>query len=582
MKSSRFTSEHIVYLALFFLALGFRLIGLGSIPLSDHEAAFALPALQASKGLGASFLSQPGYISLTSLLFFLFGSSDWLARLIPALAGSLMVYVPFLFRSKLGRRSGIALAVLLAIDPGLLAFSHTADGTTLTLAFSLLAAGLLFNGQMVAAGICAGLALLGGPLLWPGLIVGGLAYWLSRGAFHTEQPGLETPADEVDRGTFLQRTFGGARTRFWLSLGITTLMISTQFLLVPGGLNAVANGLVDYLRSWGDGFRAPTLQSLLLFFAYEPVFLLPALFRGITAWFSRDELDKFLIRWMALAILLSLINPGQTFSSSAWVLIPMLALAARQIAAVIPERIQFKAASGVLGFIVFSVVIFMIMTIVSLASGQVSPENLTKMLIALAATPVILILSTYLIGTGWTWEASLPGIKTAIFVLLGISVLGAGWHAAGLGRQPEREMWRAGQTVISNDLLKTTVGDISEYNTGRRDDIDVRLIGIQSPALDWALRTFENTAHINAVTADENSSILLTPADEVPALGDKYRGQKIVWASRPAWDLFSLEEWPTWLIFRQGPMDDSQLMIWVRADLFPGSQGSQKAASPTK
>ncbi|MHC1784482.1 MAG: hypothetical protein AB9891_17300 [Anaerolineaceae bacterium] len=571
MKTIKFSNENLSALIIFLAALGFRLIDLGRVPLSDHEARLALTALSLAKGTGASMLSQPGYISLTSLLFFLFGSSDFLARLIPVVSGSLLALSTIFYRKQLGTRTSLVLAVLFAIDPGLLALSRTADGTTMVLVLTLMAAGMLFNGRMILGGVCAGLALLGGPLLWPGAITGGLAVWLSRGAFTGDGQVVSTDQEQDENKSYFQKLFSGNWTGFWLALGLTAGIVATQFILHPQGLNAIANGLVDYFKSWSSGFTAPTIQSLLLFFLYEPFFLLLAFFRGIKAWFTGNEFDKFLMCWMLLAILVSFINPGQVFSSAAWVLIPMLALSARQIDGIFAKKLDLTPQAGAQAFVTFALTIFIVFTLVGLSNGLSSPEDTRLQIIAVAGSFAILALTTYLLGSGWGWGNTAAGIRIAVFGLLALSVFSAGWHAAGLGRQPDREMWRIGRTVISGDLLKTTLGDISEYNTGRRDTLDVTVAGMESAALDWELRDFKKVTFITYVVSDEKASILLTPAEKLPPLGERYRGQKIVWTSQPAWEIMNPEEWPAWLFFRKATLDTSSIIIWVRSDLFPGS-----------
>ena len=118
MKSLR--RENILYLLAFGLALALRLYHLGALPLSDGEASWALQALGAAQGARPVLGSQTAYILPTSLLFFLLGAgTNFLARLFPALAGSLLVFAPRLFRERLKPRPSLILAFFLALDPSL-------------------------------------------------------------------------------------------------------------------------------------------------------------------------------------------------------------------------------------------------------------------------------------------------------------------------------------------------------------------------------------------------------------------------------------------------------------------------------
>ena len=170
------------------LALVVRLLRLGEMPLSDSEAVWALQAFDLSRGLPLDFGPQPGYINLTARVFFVLQASNFAARLIPALAGSLLVLAPVLFRDRLGDKAAILLAFLLAFEPGLLALSRQAGSPILAISLVMLAWGAWRNQFARLAGFLAGLALLSGSALWAGLLGLGLALALLRlvvpGDFH--------------------------------------------------------------------------------------------------------------------------------------------------------------------------------------------------------------------------------------------------------------------------------------------------------------------------------------------------------------------------------------------------------------
>jgi hypothetical protein len=135
---------------------------------------------------------QPGYFLPTSLIFFIFGSSDFTARIIPALAGSLLVLVPFILRDRLPGKSAVILAFFLAVEPGLLAMSRTAGSPILAVSFTLLALSLWLTRHPRWAGFFGALALLSGPSLWPGLIALGIA-WAVAGRFKKQADDPASP-----------------------------------------------------------------------------------------------------------------------------------------------------------------------------------------------------------------------------------------------------------------------------------------------------------------------------------------------------------------------------------------------------
>jgi len=172
--------ETTLYALALLLALGLRFARLGELPLSDSEARLALDALDIVKGGSPALSSHVAYTNLTAILFFVFGGFNFLARFVPALAGTALVFVPFLFRDWLKPRAAILLAFFFAIDPAFVSLSRQAGSPILAVTFSLLAAGFWIRRQPRGAGIFLALALLSGPSLWAGLLGLLLAWMLSQ------------------------------------------------------------------------------------------------------------------------------------------------------------------------------------------------------------------------------------------------------------------------------------------------------------------------------------------------------------------------------------------------------------------
>lgn len=192
------TIERLFY-AVIVLTAGFmRFFALGAQPLNSDEAATSWIAWTAAMGfesrIGYSMMieslppTSPLLYSLQGLLFWIAGGSDALARFWPAMAGMALALLPWFVRHHLGRYTAIILALLLAIDPWLVAYSRVADGTSLSLFLGLL---VIFGlslcayaerqqqertierkvGWQRAIWLGAGLLLISGPQAWSFLLV---------------------------------------------------------------------------------------------------------------------------------------------------------------------------------------------------------------------------------------------------------------------------------------------------------------------------------------------------------------------------------------------------------------------------
>src|SRR4030095_8372496 len=110
MNSSRLKYEGWLYGLAFLIALGFRLIQLGASPLTDSEATLALQDLHIAQGKAPLLRTKPGYIIFTSILFSIIESTNFMARFVPALVGSTLVFVPYFFREKINTRPALILS----------------------------------------------------------------------------------------------------------------------------------------------------------------------------------------------------------------------------------------------------------------------------------------------------------------------------------------------------------------------------------------------------------------------------------------------------------------------------------------
>ena len=79
----------------------------------------------------------PFQMEATAGLFFLFGDNDYTARLLYAIAGTALVLLPLLFRSRLGNWGALFTSTMLALSPAMLYFSRFARNDILMAVWAL-------------------------------------------------------------------------------------------------------------------------------------------------------------------------------------------------------------------------------------------------------------------------------------------------------------------------------------------------------------------------------------------------------------------------------------------------------------
>ncbi|MBN1453489.1 MAG: hypothetical protein JW963_20910 [Anaerolineales bacterium] len=576
--------ESVLYVIAFILAAALRFIQLGALPLSDTEAGWALQAYNVAQGTRPLLGSQPIYILPTSLLFFLFGDSNFLARFLPALAGSTLILVPYLFRERLKPVRALLLAFFLALDPGLVSLSRQAGSLMPALTFVLLAWAFWWHKRPRAAGIFAGLALLSGPSVWAGLLGLGLAWVLRR---TMERPSA-TAKEEDDQEKAGQGVEGVRRADLKVALtfgGATILLGGTLFLLSPNGLSAWLEALPVYLAGWARPSGVSGSRLLFSLVAYQPLAVLFGLVAVVRGWWQGRRRYVRLSLWLVTALLVAIIYPARQVGDLAWALVPLWALVALELSN--HMRIFFEERREVAGMatLVLLLLSFAWLDYAGIALDPRNPVNVTSNVvqiggrvlfenlpptryILLFSVLLLLLVSVLMVALGWSARTARLGSVWGLTVALGIYALGMAWGATGLRTPDGWELWWHGKQPAQAELLLATVNEQSEWSTGDAFSQDVTLLGIDSPALEWLLRG-RNMRMASALDMQDAPAIIISSSQMGdPNLPIAYRGQDFTWRREPSWGVLSIYEWIKWSVFREMPYDSEMVIVWVRNDLF--------------
>ena len=550
--SSRFTTEHLLYAAAVGLALTVRLWGLGRAPLGEHEAHLALQALNVAARQPADFGAAPLLTALTGLAFFLLGSTDAVARLAPALLGSLLPLLAWPLRRDLGRKAALVLAFALALDPGLVALSRVADSpvpAVLALAGAVLAAA---RARWDWALPLAVLGLLLGTAFWLGLLAVLLALVLWRiggNAFS-----LAAPPEMVRPGLVnaaLVAAFVAAAAAVW----------------APGMFGATLGSLTAFLGGMVTPSGVPAAALWVALFAYAPLAVGGALVGGVVA-FARKHAAGAFFAFLALsALLFTFLFPARQTADLAVALLPLWVLAAWALA----RLPAFHKDMLWQGAIVLVLLTFAWLSLTSWehALPQTRPYTLSLLLtfISLLLVPLLsAVMAFSAVDAGRTRAEAFGGLSWGLAIAGAVFTLAAGQRAAFAPRTAE--LWYAAPVPAQVRLLQTSVANLGEWHHGRGDDLDLVSLA-PSDALTWAFHNLPQARTQQVLPAETTPEAIIAPDTWQPTQTSTYRGEAFPLRRAPVWGWENAQAFVRWLAFRPLPPVTAHVILWARTDVFP-------------
>ena len=561
MTYQHFKHEGWLYLLAFAIAITLRFAQLGNMPLSDAEAAPALQALRISQSTATELAPHPFYILSTSILFLLFGGgTNAFARFIPALVGSLLVVAPLLFDNRIKPRPSLLLAFFIAIDPGLVAISRQAASPILAIVFTVLTVGFINKNKFSWAAVTAAFALLSGPSLWFGLLGIGIAYSI----YQLFNVVIKKSGDAITETTSLSSLFAPSNL---LTLAFTFLLAGTLFFIVPGGLGAAFSSIPTFVNTWFDFSETTPSMVLISLLVYQPFAVLLALIALIRGWVKGLRRIMFLSIWLLVALLLVIFLPARQIADLAWVLIPLNALAALELVRhlkVFPE--ERREVAGV----TFLTVFIWLFAWLGMAGINWFPADSSEFRLRigiLIGAVFLLILSLLLVAMGWSIRVARIGGVWGMAIGLGLLGLSGLFGAGGMRSLSFPELWWQPGLPLQADLLRETVNEVSEMGMGNDDSASVVIVGINSPALEWALRE-KPVQVVNTLDPTSTPDMVITSFELNPTLVSAYRGQDFNWRQTPIWAATTPDAWFRWVTLREMPQTGEVIILWARSDLF--------------
>jgi hypothetical protein len=493
---------------------------------------------------------------------------------------------PYYFRDRLGGKPAILLAFLLACDPGFLGLSRLADGPVIAICSILFAWGAWRTGSLRAAGVWAGIALLSGPFLWPGLLGLAVTYALLRGFFVKEAQAIEFKQFDIapvaldphgvtldPQGVELTSTeFAPVERKPALTAALyaagTYFLLGSFFLLTSGGLSAGLASIPAYFGGWLDFSDVPFWRLLLGLAGYEGLAVLLAIAGLVRGILKGNELTISLGVWLAVTLVLALAYPSRQVADLAWVMIPLLALAAGEVSSYLNPIKDGKMET--IGMAIFTATILTLagLNYAAIAMKQMDPVQMQIRWWVMLGLFALLLASIVMVAFGWSIATALQGGLWGGLLVLGVVTISSATASAGLRTYRTVELWSSSPLIGQSRTLINQMNDLSRWKAGMNGALDVNIVGFDSPALQWALRDWPLTVSAGSELAG-TSSIIITSAQFTSAnIETAYRGQDLTWRKYPAWNQGILSDWLRWSFLHEFPSGDEKLILWVRSDVF--------------
>lgn len=548
-----------------------RLASLGTDALNPDGARQAYAAYALFRGGGATLDSAAGgpfAVIFGAFLLFLFGISDQVVRLGPALAGIGSVALIIWLRPYLGRAGALIAAFLLAISPSAAYFSRLEQPDAYATFFALLLFVALLRlcdgggrAAMILVGVAAALLFVAapvGPTLLLLFLAATLVVWL-RGRPSALAAGEDTVERQQPFGA--PGLFNGVRTGglFALLGAVAVVLLAfSAFGSVPRNL---ASGPAEWLGAWIGTFTGPGggaagrdgLFALGLLALYEPLALLAGI-AGVARLFVGPALPDEQVRggriarallaaWALVGVLMLIVAGAQQPGLLLLAAVPLTLLAGAALGELV-ERIDWRREgafwTGGAGLIAFT-------TLALIAWGAILgqvfqpsrfPDETGRML-SLLLTALIFALPlsgaalwfARRIEAGAAWRALACGLALFLVAFGFRSAVGLNIYRANAANEPIAHQAATPEIRPLMERILRLSRDLTALNRTLADPTGGHGLNVVvDPAVEWPVRwylrdfpnlTVASTAALTNGTAPTaaNPQLIFRPGDGQPALG---------------------------------------------------------------
>ena len=558
-EQTTFKIKHLIYLAIFLVALLIRSLAAERLTATQPEAEIFLNLTGGlvEGGSRGSVLYQ----LLTLPLVSMFGNGNLVLRFWVVLAGSLITLLPLFYEDLLGNRTALILAGLLALDPFQSVNSMQVNGSALILLCLFAAVGFLRK-EHYGPGLAALLGFLfsgqksvyGLELLVVAVLI---AFVLKR---QHELAGKCQNVIEFVK-SHLQ------------TIGTTLALMILIMLLLGIQLSDIVKDYLSFFDGWGSGYAVGNLPQL---FPIALLAYMPLGFIGLFPFRTNGKKNIYLILAGSLIITLIAvaIQPGHQLLDLVWPSLILCTLCAIKLDGFLSSIKIYPGNIYIYAMLLTAVLISLFINFGMFIYQVHYGINVINKILSIITLFVLLTMAVIFLAYNETIPFSLTALRIGLFITIFIVQIAFTWRTTGLNGNPSSEILWGGyfeDTEIVIDLIDNA--DFQVLGTGVENK--VALLDYTNQAVKWTIsQNYELTEHLYGLGVTQYAVVLTDSSDEdIQEIVDGYYGQNFIANSYPLWtwqplkSLADSDFW-YWLVFRQGQMVHDNNYIWIDKTLF--------------
>ncbi|MGB8252085.1 MAG: hypothetical protein WCF08_02625, partial [Anaerolineaceae bacterium] len=152
-------------------------------------------------------------------------------------------------------------------------------------------------------------------------------------------------------------------------------------------------------------------------------------------------------------------------------------------------------------------------------------------------------------------------IALVIMTSLGVS-------SGGLNGRSAPDLWRQDARITGAATLANDLNEFSVWGTGVRNSLSVMVVRFDTPSMRWFLREYQKTVFVDTLAPAASPDVVITDFVYRPELSGTYRGETFAWYTTADWRTMNTLGMLEWIFHRTAYESPTNLIFWVRQDLF--------------